>query len=276
MKKLLFLLLSVSLFSSCSSTYYLSTLRTVNPEVGQSEKGDFLIENDSLRITYSFNGENAPIQITIFNKSSLPLYVDWQRSALIIDDTAISYSGKTMKIDGGVQGSSYSNSYQYNRHWGENYGEYQGSIRGNVEIPQTVSFIPPNAKITETPLFLNVNFKDIHDKTYRKAKLGTSDGHLISVGRVDYTEENTPLTFKSYLSLNFEGQPVKAYQNEFYLSNILKSDEISPKTVPQSLKDRGDLFYVEKAADRRALNAVLITSLIVGTAAIDVWADSRE
>ena len=60
----------------------------------KNERGDFVQENDTVRISYRFWGENAPVTITIYNKLDEPLYVDWGRSALIIDDVATTYDPK--------------------------------------------------------------------------------------------------------------------------------------------------------------------------------------
>ena len=92
MKRMLLALSVVALFcmSSCSSYYY-SVLES-NDTIGEkNEDKDFVIENDSVFISYCFYGENAPISITVYNKTDEPLFVDWQRSALIIDDVATSY-----------------------------------------------------------------------------------------------------------------------------------------------------------------------------------------
>lgn len=89
MKRMLFVLSVVALLcmSSCSSYYY-SVLES-NDAVGEkNDDKDFVIENDSVCISYCFYGEDAPISITVYNKMDEPLFVDWQRSALILDDVA--------------------------------------------------------------------------------------------------------------------------------------------------------------------------------------------
>ncbi len=63
-------------------------------------EGDFVQENDTVRISYRFWGENAPVTITIYNKLDEPLYVDWGRSALIIDDVATTYDPKVASVRG--------------------------------------------------------------------------------------------------------------------------------------------------------------------------------
>jgi len=79
----LFLLYITIIFTSgCSRYQYIS----VNSHLQQNEKKEFINENDTVRITYIFSGENFPITITIFNKLQQPLYLDLGRSPVIINN----------------------------------------------------------------------------------------------------------------------------------------------------------------------------------------------
>lgn len=101
MKKIMTLMLifvCVLITSSCTSTYFYSSLNVMEEEVVKVDNGDFLFENDSLWIAHCFKGEDAPIQITIFNKLDVPLYVDWSRSALILNNTPYPYSKEKMGL----------------------------------------------------------------------------------------------------------------------------------------------------------------------------------
>lgn len=52
-------------------------------------KAPFTLEDDTLRLSYSF--PNGLLTLNIFNKSEDPLYVDWSRSAKIADGVSASY-----------------------------------------------------------------------------------------------------------------------------------------------------------------------------------------
>ena len=60
------------LFSSCS-TYYYSTLSSSEGVAEKDDFGDFVYENDSVKVVYSFFGYNLPIHITVINNSDQPL-----------------------------------------------------------------------------------------------------------------------------------------------------------------------------------------------------------
>ena len=106
MRNLLYLFVFAALLlglSACSSYYY-SMLNSNDPVGEKNERGDFVQENDTVRISYRFWGENAPVTITIYNKLDEPLYVDWGRSALIIDDVATTYDPKVASVRGESSG----------------------------------------------------------------------------------------------------------------------------------------------------------------------------
>ena len=108
MKKLIVFTCLLSLLFSLNacSSYYYSMLSSDKRIVGVNEYNDFVQENDSVRIIYNFYGEDAPVRITVFNKLDEPMYIDWQRSSLIIGDKAVSYYKEVMPVQGDVE--SYS------------------------------------------------------------------------------------------------------------------------------------------------------------------------
>ena len=102
MKKLIVFTCLLSLLFSLNacSSYYYSMLSSDKGIVGVNEYNDFVQENDSVRIIYNFYGEDAPVRITVFNKLDEPMYIDWQRSSLIIGDKAVSYYKEVMPVQG--------------------------------------------------------------------------------------------------------------------------------------------------------------------------------
>jgi len=81
-----FCLISCFLFlSGCSSFQYVF----IDSHLHQNEKKEFITENDTVRIKYSFTGEDFPITLTIFNKLNQPLYIDWDRSVVVINNLQV-------------------------------------------------------------------------------------------------------------------------------------------------------------------------------------------
>ena len=84
---LLYLSVFFIVLSGCSRYQYVY----INSDLAHDEKKVYYAENDSVKISYKFEGLNCPVSIGIFNKLPVPLYVDWKRSAVIVDSLLISY-----------------------------------------------------------------------------------------------------------------------------------------------------------------------------------------
>jgi len=267
MKKILYILVITLLFSSCVTTHFFSTISTSDIKLKKSESGDFIFENDTIRITYSFHGQNAPVYLNVHNKTNEPLYVDWQRSAIITDNVATSYLKNETTITGDIQGSSY-------RH-DNDYSSISGSFWGSASLPKYVSFIPPQSGIKHSSIGLtqaNFNYKTISDNKEIDSRMEKvtkirKDNTVRSAQTIDFDENESPLKFRSYLSLYMgeKMQPI-TIDVSFYMSNVLKSKGISPSSMANTDFNRGDLFYVEKVNTTGATIAgvAVLGGLIVG------------
>ncbi|WP_156032787.1 hypothetical protein [Prevotella sp. 10(H)] len=254
--------------SSCSSTYFFSTLSSKDKQMEKVDNGDFLLETDSLWIAYCFKGESAPVQITVFNKLDIPLYVDWQRSALILNGTAHSYAKNGLSFSGNSQAEIYSISSD------QTYSYSDGSFAGQVESPKNVSFIPPKTMISYIPLRLAMNFENIDKKLYKKAQMSNNKYEAFIVNRIDYNEYNSPLQFGSYLTVYTHPDEPMVFQQDFFMSNLIKTNAVKPSQLPGNMADRGDFFYIEKPANNTIWQVALGTTLVVGAVAVEVAIDS--
>lgn len=260
MKNRLFLLGLVSLLvmlTSCSSYYY-SVVSASDGKGERDRRRDFVEETDSVRISYSFNGEDAPVSITIYNKLNEPLFVDWTRSALIIDDVATSYHDAKAT----VQGETESETYRWSHRWSDSYS----SFAGEFTLPKGVDFIPPKSKVEKTPLKLtNFQFDRIPNEEYQKSEFPTSNAGTKLLLTKEFTPEDTPLSFRSYLTLytaDKEGKPdrVATFERSFFVSKLLKTGNVPPTEFREEQRFGGDFFYVHKVKGKQA-------GLIIGTVA---------
>lgn len=224
---------------SCARYQY-STISSAG--VAMNDKQEFIAENDSLLILYNFNGANAPIHITIQNKLQVPVYVDWQRSALIVNDKAISYMPSELKIDGGFGGSSYNYG---NR--GSGYSVSGGHIHATASLPPSVDFIPPQSYLTKNPMGVTNKFiESVPDTAFRRVNYQFAEGFLTPVKMANFTEATSPLRFRSYLTLKV-GDSTKSvtYEHSFYLSELITSS-YGPETVWLSQAYRGNQFFIRE------------------------------
>lgn len=275
MKRILLLPVIVALFSmtSCSSYYY-SILESNDTIGGKNEDKDFVIENDSVFISYCFYGEDAPVSITVYNKMDEPLFVDWQRSALIIDDVATSYYQGKAPIEGQTESSYSGSSYKWNRSYDFTDGYSNGAFAGEIALPKGVSFIPPKSKIKSTPLRLtNFPFDRIPKEEFVKQKFAKSNQDVVNVHVKKFTEEATPLSFRSYLSL-YTAEPETAkrnymsYESSFYVAELIKTGNVPPASFEAGKKQAGDFFYVHKVKGANA--GWIVGAVAIGAAGIVV------
>lgn len=246
MKKLnLFAAVVLLSLASCTA-YHVSTVNSTNITKDEGT-GKFVRENDSLKIVYSFSGFNAPVSIRVFNKLDEPLYVDWQRSALIVNDVAESYAGQQVAIAGVVNTESYR---ARGGLWNTTFT--YGNINAIADLPKNVTFIPPHSAISNTPVSLPGNAVDyVHQLDPRAQQFSyssTTNGGTLRVKTVTFDQNDSPLKFKSYLTLyihNGQSANMIIYQDSFYVSKYTKS-LLSPAKLQEMQGERGDLFYTAK------------------------------
>lgn len=227
----------ICLLSACSKyqIHTLSSLKTPKNE----ETGDFIIKNDTLQIVYKFSGENGPLEVQIENKLNEPLYVNWKKSALIIGDNAISYSGNKITLDGKYNGSS-------DGLFLRDYQVQSGKITGTATIPEDVTFIPPHAKISKKLLSVTTGFIALAKDSLKKLRVFPPDGEMLyDVKIAKFTKENSPLVFKSYITLYLEKDKnllALPYEEEFYVSQSIQTGK-KPKNIELYKASRSDNFY---------------------------------
>ncbi|MES2278936.1 MAG: hypothetical protein V4592_23090 [Bacteroidota bacterium] len=267
MKNILILPVLLLAITSCSK-YQINVLSSTNMQKNP-ETGKFTTENDSMKITYSFFGRNAPINLEVYNKLNEPLYIDWQRSAFIINDKAVSYASNQVNITGEVSGSSVGN---------KNISFSSGSIDAVAALPKNTVFIPPHTLVNNTLLevsdqFINTEYFGVTEKK-EIPSLSISGTSAVKIG--EFTQDKSPLNFKSYLSLyTLNGNVPKyaSYQHGFFVSKVISTGE-EPENFDFFPARRGDFFYTSKATDGgKIATGVGLAALVVGAAALNASQD---
>lgn len=253
MRNLILTLGLAILFSSCSSTYFLTTINTDNTQTKKNENGSFTIENDSLQIIYSFNGKNAPIKITISNKLDKMLHIDWQKSAIALNNEAFSYVGENINFTGHAKEVWANSPYIYNV-----------PIEGSFKLPANITSIPPKSWASETPITLKkLSFDQIDKKAYHKFLMQNKNDETIEVDRIDFSAQDTPFYIRSYLVLYYNESKPFIIEQDFYVENIMKTKSLSPQEMPDNLAKRGDFFYMEKKPNSNIGNYIAWGSVII-------------
>ena len=224
MKSFFFLSL-VSLCTSCATYQY----ATISSSLKNEDSNAFEIENDTVKISYDFTGEQGPVKISIYNKLNTPLYVDWSRSALIVGDVRTTYYNKNATITAdmttsGSRGSMLSRT---------------SSLEGRIITDQAISFIPPKSWAKEHQRNLSSQPFNL-PATYPKQNERRNG---LIVASFKYDPENTPFNFRSFLTISTH-QDLSSpsyFDHSFWVSEIIQT-MISPHTF----SPKGDQFYIKK------------------------------
>lgn len=75
------------LFSGCSVWQYVG----VDSRLYRNDNNEFVVENDTLLLKYSFSGYNFPVNVIIYNRLQQPLYFDNSRSTVIINGSQANF-----------------------------------------------------------------------------------------------------------------------------------------------------------------------------------------
>lgn len=248
------------LFVSCTRYQY-ATISSQH--LTMNDKQEFVAENDTLRLIYNFNGEDAPINLTIENKLNVPVYIDWRQSSLIVNDKAVSYVPDHIQLSGLISTSGYRST---------SYTSSSGTIDAKVAMPPVVDFIPPHSYINKNPMGITNRSVILPDSTLHREKVSSTDGTFYYIKRATFTETSSPLKFRSYLTMTVgeaAGRPV-VVEHVFYVSELVNTG-LLPEHFGNSFYFKGNRYYVRESTGfgRAATGFGVIagTAVIAGAAA---------
>jgi len=244
-----------TLFTGCSRYQYITLNSTW--KTGNAQR--FTFENDTLKIHYGFAGRNGPVQIEVLNKFSRPLYIDWNKSAVI--------TGDKMEALWRDEASFEATSDSYHALLTDPASLAQTITTGTMTRAPRISFLPPQAAIRLAAMPLRSTlFKPLPKATARNAWLnnGASRAAVYS-----FSQQNSPMVFRGYLTLssseNFSN-PI-TMDNKFWVEEIMQTS-----TKPALVKKANNQFYVEELTGFGTFLAaiaglvVLTLVVLVGTA----------
>ena len=245
------------LFCVSCTTYRYSTISS--PDLVKNDRNEFVVENDSLKLVYNFYGYRGPVHISIQNKMDVPVYIDWQRSAIIVNDKAIPYVSGEMKIEGNFQGSSYN--YQ-----NSGYGVNSGQLQATAVLPPTIDFIPPRAIVNKRPVYVSNLFRtSIPDAAFQRVEYTPIEGTTYSVKKATFTGATSPIRFRSFITymIGEPGSKSFAFEHSFYVSDVMTSGK-GPETMLVKSGNLGNRYYTSKATRGGAFAASLTIAALAG------------
>lgn len=242
------ILLPLFVFLPSCTTYYYSMMSSNDPYLIKNEKGEFVIEGDSLDVIYRFRGKNAPVELSIYNKTAQPIFVDWHQSGIEIDNRQEAFD-------------EFLDANTHQQHTTVvDYGRYLSQVA-------QLGYVAPYSSLDKQVLELTgFNFGKIPNSEFRKQASSIFRGKDSTKHRaINYGLNNSPVYLKTYLSIYNDArkrQEPLYYENEFYMSQLVKAGRLSPHKVPSVNEKQADVFYVSQDNAKTA-KKVGITSLKV-------------
>jgi hypothetical protein len=167
----------------------------------------FGAEHETASVNYQFS-EGGQLRIAVFNNSSELIYIDWEKSSLILGEESILFP----QNESYFQGTGQNNVNEIN---------FEGILFNNPNR----RYIPPKAYISES---INLNFVDAIDLD-NLVKSPTNTRYF------RFTREDTPVAFDCYLYINsVDGNQPSTMHHEFWASELRITTE---DNVPMNLNE---------------------------------------
>lgn len=234
MRKILSPTLFILLFalSGCYVPKMYQSFEIASKENLKLENHCYTFENDTVKIVYDFFAENGKMWFIIFNKKSSPLYIDWNKSSLIVNSNKVAYwTDNVVTRSKAKADTRYYEVYPY--YPLSDYASYllqrQYSLSESVTSrPERITVVPPQAQCFKVEFNL-CDFDIRPDPPYtevtaERTRLGDFKNTDVTgtLTSKDYTADNSKLAFNNFLTLSFS----ENFTNEFYITNRFYASKV--------------------------------------------------
>lgn len=248
--KYVFALSATMLFFACAKR----EICYVSANDPQTKKDSvYTFENDTVRIRYAFWGERGVIGFSVYNKLSKPIYIDWKKSAYVINGVKYNYwSDRTI-----VSSRSASVSLPI----ASTYGWY-GSVGGStteMAAPERVTFLAPRSLVIYYSGLLWTGTIKPLPASAASAAFTITNGKHIQARQLEYSSTTSPIRFRNFITFSVsENFADESYiDNGFYVSKIV---EVKPKYLASSWHETSDGRYMVHEAPFRMLTGFYLST----------------
>ena len=222
---LLFAILMVLLFASCSKTTFYQVYKTKPTNESTVLKDNLIYEDDNCKVSYNFWSDGGNIGFQFFNKTDKNIYLNLDESFFVLNGISNNYyknrvftttSGVTSKSEAQV---NYWN-YLYNNSLQKSVGSSSSSEYSVAYTEEKTICIPSKtAKIISEYSINNSLFRDCDLFKYPTKK---------QIKTKYFTKSNSPYLFSNRIkySVGNTDNPI-IFENEFYISEITNYPEKS-------------------------------------------------
>lgn len=209
----LFFLISIGclFLESCSTYIKLVECEAIDSKMDGAK--NVVYENDTFRVEYNIWGPGGIMYYRVYNKLSVPLYVNWFKSAYLKWDTKYNYTGNYRDVAFIPPHSYVENPVAYILLRDQSVASYVSTSGGNTVIENVDIRNDVNAA------------KEKVDKTWKKSGQTT-------IYSKTYNRSNTPLAFRNFITLSIcenadECTNLKNFifiEHSFYVTKMTEMD----------------------------------------------------
>ncbi|WP_224997146.1 hypothetical protein [Cesiribacter sp. SM1] len=255
-KTLPLLAISAVFLAGCMNYQY----STVSSNLKAGDDQEFFLENDTLMISYSFYGYGGPVRITIQNKLDVPLYVDWKQSALVMNDHSNTYWQNTSRLEATAEG--------YQVQWTPRVSSTSATITGEITGDEAIDFIAPDSYKESNMVMIGPDFVTLSETEKQYQVMDSPEEGPADATCYRYGDDNSPLKFRSYLTISTDPSFVKPliFESSFWIAEIVQT-----KTRPDYyLDERRDQnkFYTSSASGAGAVLGIGVLFLLLGITSV--------
>jgi hypothetical protein len=200
-------------FTSCATYQYV----TVSSSLPVTDDTGHLVETDSVAISYSFNGYNGPVKLSVRNKLDIPLYIDWKRSALIMNEETNPFFQGRDRFAGTSDGNTIL--------WSPTLSTTTSTIQGEILRDESVGFVAPHSLKNSNLATIDAKFFEFEgSRKEHLFQIQTSQGPAQAFG-YNFEKLNSPLRFRSYLTMAYDPHfnfPI-TFDHEFWISKVIET-----------------------------------------------------
>lgn len=219
----LFAVLIANLYACTTLRYQVSTVSSENVNT------NFEFSNDDLILTYGFWAEGGYLSMAITNKSSDPIYIDWERSNFIFNGYSYDFFSNMTTISSLGAYNNYSNSELI-------------TINQNPGVIGNTS----GRYSTKTTVFSDKKFTQIPPRSFSNSKSISLDFPWLNFSKIkkqDFRKNEAILVFRTYIAYSKDKNMTDLLfvDNEFWVSSV---ELVKNKNDLDKLK-RNDKFFTK-------------------------------
>lgn len=206
---------------ACSPSYQLCETKPSSSS-GIIQNKFYCFENDSVKISYSFWAEKGIMCFSFYNKLKIPLYIDWKKSSFVTNGEKLDYWADETTTN--TKSTTKSSAFIL-----RNYNTFgigsSNSVSNSVSLkPQRIIFVAPQSNTTKIQFNLfPANTTKLSSDAAKTILKNPNSGKEIPVKSIEYTEANSPLVFRNFLTISTS----ENFDHEIYINNTFYVSRIS-------------------------------------------------